>query len=216
VLSSGRTWESTSQSCTVDGNVALCRADGIELDAAPWYFGWIFDVVASAPGAYEVSAEVLPHANQHLPPRDPRRYSDSLPEKATLRLILGNRSGPLAAGKPIVSRPKPSSLKAIMSITQGSVQVRPRAAHCNGSFPSDPSYDRKSSHHPFIHLGEIHCYFNFNNARYRGKTFVGTITGWVGASKVARQFSVRIGDGTSLRSPVGAVIVTGKGTPTKK
>lgn len=117
---------------------------------------------------------------------------------------------PVLIGKPTLSRPKPSAVLVEATVKQGGAPVRASAATCEGGFPSDPSYEKKTAHYVFRYLGTIKCGYVFNNAKYRGEILAGIITVRAGAAKATRRFSVRIGDGTSLNSPVGAVIVTGK------
>lgn len=117
---------------------------------------------------------------------------------------------PVLIGKPTLSRPKPSAVLVEATAKQGGAPVRASAAACRGGFPSDPSYEKETGRYVFRYLGKIKCGYVFNNAKYRGRILAGIITVRAGAAKATRRFSVRIGDGTSLNSPVGAVIATGK------
>ena len=194
-----------TESCTVEGAVATCRAEGVP--GGTQTFGWILDVKASAPGLYKVRGEIVPPADGRN--RVPR--GAQTPPAADLNLIVGERSGAVTVGKVTLSRPKPSLVHATTKIRQGGVPVRPDSLVCTSWFPAEPSYGRR----PFkflkawlarIPLGEITCPYGFNNSRYRGKTLAGEIAFTVGKTKVTRKFTVRIGSGTTLSAPAGAVI----------
>ena len=191
------TFVPTSQSCSMAARVADCTAvvnlGGTEL------FGCLFDVVAERPGAYELRAEIT-SSGANDPPRQ-------LNASATLRVIVGARSGAVVVGPPELSRPRPSFVQADVRITQGGVPARPKSVTCAGLFRGDKRYSGRAYPGAFA-LGAARCAWGFNNARYLGKTFLGRITVSVGATKVTRSFSVRMGADQALLSPVGATLAS--------
>jgi hypothetical protein len=72
-------------------------------------------------------------------------------------------------------------------------------------FADDDRYARQSGPSRSF-VGAVRCYFTFNNAKYRGKTLVGEVAVSVGRTKTTRTFWVRVGAGSVLSRPVGAVI----------
>jgi hypothetical protein len=192
-------FETTGQSCEVAGQVATCRADGVP--AATTLFGWIFDAVAAKPGIYKITGEVVPPTDgQNRAPR-----GADTPVKAVLTLVVGPRTGAVKAGGVVLTRPRPSFVRASVEVTQADVGVRPSSASCNGSFLGDASYQKRYA--PVLALrGSVTCTFVFNNAKYVGKTLAGELAFTVARTKVRRKFSVRIGPGTTLSSPKGATL----------
>ena len=123
------TFEPTAQSCEVSGQVATCRAEGVP--SGTQVFGWIFDAAASKPGTYKIIGEVVPPSDgQNRPPR-----GASTPVRAEITLVIGPRTGAVRAGGVVLTRPRPSFVRAMVEVTQGGVDVQPKAASCNGSFP---------------------------------------------------------------------------------
>jgi hypothetical protein len=192
-------FETTGQSCEVSGQVATCRADGVP--AATTLFGWIFDAVAAKPGIYKVTGEVVPPTDgQNRAPR-----GADTPVKAVLTLVIGPRTGAVKTGRVVLTRPRPSYVRARVEVTQGGLGVRPSSASCNGSFLGDASYQKRYA--PVLALrGSATCTFVFNNAKHVGKMLVGELVFTVAKTKIRRKFSVRVGPGTTLSSPKGAVV----------
>ncbi len=188
-----------AESCEVGGQVATCRADGVP--SGTNLFGWILDVVAARAGIYKITGEVVPPADgRNIPPR-----GKQTPAQATLTLVVGERSGAVAVGKVVLSRPRPSFVVATVEVKQGGEGVRPDSGTCTGSFRSVPAYGKRT-YPASLQRGAATCVYAFNNARYAGKTLVGEIAFAVGKTKVKRAFSVRVGPGTSLVAPKGAVL----------
>jgi hypothetical protein len=96
-------------------------------------------------------------------------------------------------------------VQAEVSVTRSGKPVRPTAVTCTSSFADDDRYARQSGPSRSF-VGAVRCYFTFNNAKYRGKTLVGEVAVSVGRTKTTRTFSVRVGAGSVLSRPVGAVI----------
>jgi len=188
-----------AEACEVSGQVATCRADGVP--SGTNLFGWILDVTAARAGIYKVTGEVVPPADgRNIPPR-----GKQTPGQATLTLVVGARSGPVAVGKVVLSRPRPSFVVATVDVKQGGEGVRPGSGTCTATFQSVPAYGKRT-YPASLQRGAATCVYGFNNARYAGKTLVGEIAFAVGKRKVKRAFSVRIGSGTSLLAPRGAVL----------
>jgi DNA-binding beta-propeller fold protein YncE len=188
-----------AEACEVQGQVATCRADGVP--SGTNLFGWILDATASKPGVYKVTGEVVPPADgRNIPPR-----GKQTPGEATLTLVVGERSGPVAVGKVVLSRPRPSWVVATVEVKQGGEGVRPGSGTCTASFRSLPAYGKRT-YPATLRRGAATCVYGFNNARYAGKTLLGELAFVVGKTKVKRSFSVRIGPGTSLVAPKGAVL----------
>ena len=193
-----------SQSCTVAGQVATCRAVGVP-DSTN-LFGWILDVEAAAPGKYTIHGEVVsPTDGTNRAPRGAQT-----PVSADLNLIVGERSGAVTVGRIVLSRTRPSFVNAKVDVKQGGILVRADSLMCTTSFPAGPALNQAkvppSFYKRYISLGSVTCPSVFNNARYQGKTMVGTMVFTVGKTKVTKKYSVRIGPGTSLSSAKGAVI----------
>jgi hypothetical protein len=111
----------------------------------------------------------------------------------------------LGVPKLVRSRLRPSFVQADLSVMQNGKPARPTAVTCTASFADDDRYPRRSGPGRFI-VGAVRCYFGFNNTKYRDKTLVGEVAVSVGRTRVTRTFSVRIGAGTTLSRPAGAVI----------
>jgi len=195
-------FEPTAQSCEVSGQVATCRAEGVP--SGTQLFGWIFDAVASKPGTYKITGEVVPPSDGQN--RSPR--GASTPVRAVLTLVIGPRTGAVKAGGVVLTRLRPSFVKARIEVTQGGVGVQATATSCNGSFAGDASR-RKLLASVLALRGSVTCTFVFNNAKYVGKNLLGELSFTVAKTKITRKFSVRVGPGTTLNSPKGATLGQG-------
>jgi len=202
----------TGEACDVRERIATCRADGVP--GGTQLFGWVFDVIAAAPGIYKLTGQVVPPADGRNSPA----LGGDAPTKAVLVVVVGKRSGPVSVGKVELSRPRPSYVVAVVQISQGGEPVQANAdvttssgramsgGMCTWSFLSDPTH-KVGAGQAWVHeRGKVRCVAVFNNSRYMGKTLVGGLAFTVGETKVKRTFSVRVGKGTSLSSPKGAVI----------
>lgn len=201
-----------SESCAVSGRSAVCTATGVPSGTA--LLGWLLDVVASAPGTYKIVAELTP-------PHGLTRPSGRLNGRAILTVVVG---GPkLAVGIPRISRSKlqPSILRVVVPMTSNGAPVSPTAGRfafdrCVARMLQDPGYENKRAlgHPGGAKSGAVQCSIYFNNAQYRGMTLAGEIHIRVAGKPVVRKFSVRLGSGSNLSVPVGAVIETS--TPNAK
>ena len=104
----------------------------------------------------------------------------------------------------MLTRPRPSFVRAKVEVTQGGIGVRPTATSCNGSFPG-----KKLFAGVLALRGSVTCTFVFNNTKYAGKTLAGELSFTVAKTKIKRKFSVRVGPGTTLSSPKGATLGRG-------
>jgi hypothetical protein len=194
------TFEPTSESCEASGQVVTCQASGVP--SGTTLFGWIFDVVAAKDGLYKVVAEVVPPTDgQNRPPR-----GASTPTRAVLTVVIGERTGAVKTGGIVLSRPRPSFVRATVNVTQGGEPVIPTRGRCTGSFVSERSYQRRVLPASY-RLGQgVVCHYVFNNRVFEGKTLAGELAFTVGRTNVKRTFSVRVGPGKTLSAPKGATI----------
>jgi hypothetical protein len=197
-----------SESCAVSGQVVTCRAEGVPNSTN--LFGWILDVKASVPGKYTIRGEVVPPTDgRNRPPRGVQT-----PETADLNLIVGERSGPVEVSRVVIARSRPSRLTAVVEVTRGGVSVRPSSGLCTSRLPfaSEKGGYRTSRGFPDLRThGKVECTYVFDAKRNEGKLFAGELAFTVGKTRMARAFTVRIGPGTGISAPTGAVI----GAPTK-
>jgi len=206
-----------SQSCDIERTAATCKASGVPNGTSS--FGWIFDVRAAAPGQYTLHAEVVPPTDglNQVP-----RGKDT-PAATDLIVLVGNRSGKVAASGLTLYRPpgRPSFVFASLTVRQGGLPVWGTLLICTNDFPGQRAYRgpvvfRIKPEDDSLHfaLGFAQCLSGFNNKRYLGKTMTGSVELRVGETRVVRSYSVRIGPGSKLLAPHGAVVSTRRQFPT--
>jgi hypothetical protein len=113
-------------------------------------------------------------------------------------------SGPVKT-QIVLARPRPSSVAATVNATQKGHSVPIDSARCTFSFPNT-SFGTKTAPAVPVSHGKLRCPVQFDSALYRGKGLVGSMTVRARGRTVTRRFSVRIGRGTALSSPVGATL----------
>lgn len=192
------------ESCTVSVRSAVCTATGVP--SGTMLFGWLLDVVASSAGTYEILAELTPSDGFTRP-------SGRVNGRAVLTVLVG--APKLVIGTPRISRSKlqPSILRVVVPMTSNGAPVSPTAGRfrfdrCVARMLQDPGYEKKRARgHPGgAAVGSVNCSIYFNNAQYRGMTLAGEVHLRVAGKSVVRKFSVRLGSGSGLGTPVGAVI----------
>lgn len=198
------TFSPQSESCTVSARSAVCTATGVP--SGTMLFGWLLDVVASSAGTYEILAELTPADGFTRP-------SGRLNGRAVLTVLVG--APKLVVGTPRISRSKlqPSILRVVVPMTSNGAPVSPTAGRftfdrCVARMLQDPGYRKKRAlgHPGGAAIGSVRCSIYFNNAQYRGMTLAGEIHVRVAGKSVVRKFTVRLGSGSDLGAPVGAVI----------
>jgi hypothetical protein len=192
------------ESCAMSARSAVCTATGVP--SGTELLGWLFDIVASAPGTYKIVAELTPSDGFMRP-------SGRLNGRAILTVVVGPPK--LVVGVPRISRSKlrPSILSVVVPMTSNGAPVSPTAGRfafdrCAARMLQDPGYEKKRAlgHPGGAATGSVYCSIFFNNAQYRGMTLAAEIHIRVAGKPVVRKFSVRLGSGSILSVPVGAVI----------
>jgi hypothetical protein len=199
------TFEAVSESCTVEGRTAVCTATGVP--SGTQLFGWLLDVVASSAGTYEIAAELTP-ADGFMRP------SGRLNGRAILTVLVG--APKLVIETPRIARTdrRPSIVQVVVPMTSGGGPVSPTAGRfrlerCVFRMANDQGYGEREGP-GIVGPGFVRCAVGFNNTRYRGSTLIGEIHLRVAGRLVVRKFSVKLGSGSRLSSPVGAVVETGR------
>jgi hypothetical protein len=116
-------------------------------------------------------------------------------------------SKPVRLGGLTLTRPRPSFVYAEAPLTQGGQPVSAKSVTCTQSFPSEPGFGNRRGPGQWK-PGAVRCAYGFNNRRYGGKTMAASVTVNVGTTRFVRQFTVRIGSGTSLSAAKGATVAT--------
>jgi hypothetical protein len=113
-------------------------------------------------------------------------------------------AGPVRLGRVTLTRPKPSFVKATVQVAKGGQPVRTENGRCTRAFskprPSTLTLGARTE------VGRVVCTYVFNNARFAGQRMNGSLSFSVGTQRVTRSFSVRVGRGTALSRPLGAVV----------
>ena len=190
-LSWGRDAPDPTEGCTAD-TPTVCTATMEQNSAGTVGVGWIWDVVAAAPGFYEVTASVEPEQP------DPNTSNNT----ATFRFEVvalasggggsgggGGGSASAVASSVKVTPAKPgagTTVVATVRVSAGGNPVRPNALTCAGSVGA-----MKLRGKPTATSGAARCAYH-PPAAAKGKTLRGTVAFTARGSKFTRRFSVRL------------------------
>jgi len=184
-LPAGLTWGADfpdpSEACTSTPTTADCRTSPLEPISGANAAGWIWDVVAAAPGSYVVRSEIVESSP-----------ADSLPANnaSSITLVVSDPvSLTVSAGAATLYPARPragSTFAATVRVTVGGLPIVATGVRCSAVIGR-----AKVTGLGIARIGSVRCGFR-TPASARGKTIRGSVSFITTGQRITRQFSAKL------------------------